>query len=187
MPFQNSISGLIPSEGPSTRDVVATWALWICLIFMYSVMRTCKSIYHRQESTNRVAMTTFWRTFHHDGNFSPAWWGWGMHSTYLPSRAKLWSTLLFLFYPFLHMWFGHHQSSFGVAVHNYCIYLLHLSFFPRPVFITDRLFIYHTILLRNWLFIRYSLNKNIFLYGSLFYALTFLSYFKFSQCILQLL
>ncbi len=24
-----------------------------------------------------VAMSTFWRTFHHDGKISPAWWGWG--------------------------------------------------------------------------------------------------------------
>ncbi len=25
----------------------------------------------------RVAIATFWRTFHHDGKISPAWWGWG--------------------------------------------------------------------------------------------------------------
>jgi hypothetical protein len=48
---------------------------------------------HRWESTNRLAMATFWRTFHHHGKISPAWWGWGVHtlylSLYLPSRAKL--------------------------------------------------------------------------------------------------
>jgi hypothetical protein len=31
---------------------------------------------HRVD-TQRVAMATFWRTFHHDGKFSQAWWGWG--------------------------------------------------------------------------------------------------------------
>jgi hypothetical protein len=45
----------------------------------------------------RLAMATFWRTFHHDGKYSPAWCGWGKHalplSLYLPSRAKLWCTL----------------------------------------------------------------------------------------------
>ncbi len=30
-------------------------------------------IEHRRESTNRLAITTFWRTFHHDGKFSPSW------------------------------------------------------------------------------------------------------------------
>jgi hypothetical protein len=28
---------------------------------------------HRPESTNRVAMATFWRAFHLDGKFSPSW------------------------------------------------------------------------------------------------------------------
>jgi len=45
----------------------------------------------------RVAMTTFWRTFHHDGKISSAWWGWGVQalplSLYLPSQAKLWFAL----------------------------------------------------------------------------------------------
>ncbi len=52
---------------------------------------------HRREGTNRLAMATFWRTFHHDGKFSPAWWGGGVHthslSRYLPSRAKLLCTI----------------------------------------------------------------------------------------------
>ncbi len=53
---------------------------------------------HNRKSTNRLAMATFWRTFHtfhHEGKFSPAWCGWGeggVHalpiSLYLPSRAK---------------------------------------------------------------------------------------------------
>jgi hypothetical protein len=33
-------------------------------------------------SSNRLAMATFWRTFHHDGKFSPAWWGWGVHAPF---------------------------------------------------------------------------------------------------------
>ncbi len=28
------------------------------------------------ESTHRVAMATFWRTYPHDCKISPAWWGW---------------------------------------------------------------------------------------------------------------
>ncbi len=46
------------------------------------------------ERAQKLAMATFWRTFHHAGRFSPAWWGGGVHalslSLYLPSRAKLW-------------------------------------------------------------------------------------------------
>ncbi len=30
-----------------------------------------------QRTHRGVAMSTFWRTFHHDGKISPAWWGWG--------------------------------------------------------------------------------------------------------------
>jgi hypothetical protein len=44
----------------------------------------------------RVARAIFWRTFHHDGKISPAWWGWRVQalplSLYLPSPAKLWCT-----------------------------------------------------------------------------------------------
>jgi hypothetical protein len=29
------------------------------------------------QSTHRVAIADFWRTFHHDGKISPSWWGWG--------------------------------------------------------------------------------------------------------------
>ncbi len=25
-------------------------------------------------------LVTLWRTFHHDGKISPAWWGWGAHA-----------------------------------------------------------------------------------------------------------
>ncbi len=65
-------------------------------------------------STHRVANATFWRTFHHDGKISPAWWGRGMHppSLYQPSRTKLWCTVhsswegwyipLFLLYPYMY-------------------------------------------------------------------------------------
>ncbi len=30
------------------------------------------------QSTHRVAMATFWRTFNHDGKISPACWRWGL-------------------------------------------------------------------------------------------------------------
>ncbi len=68
---------------------------------------------HRRDSTNRLAIATFWRTFHHDGKFSPACWGWGVHALSLfllstitskvvvyalPERAD--TFLLFLLYPF---------------------------------------------------------------------------------------
>jgi hypothetical protein len=32
------------------------------------------------QSTQRVAIATFWRTFHHDGEISPAWCGGGVHA-----------------------------------------------------------------------------------------------------------
>ncbi len=51
----------------------------------------------RPQSTHRVEMAAFWRTFHHDGKISPGCWGWGVHahplSLYLPSRTKLQCTL----------------------------------------------------------------------------------------------
>ncbi len=69
---------------------------------------------HRREIKSRQAMSTFWRTFHHDGKFRPARFWAGVHalpfSLYLPSQAKLWCTLqlrgqdtllLLLLYPFL--------------------------------------------------------------------------------------
>ncbi len=50
----------------------------------------------QSHSTHRVAMTTFWREFHH-GKISPAWDGWGVDtlplSLYLQAQAKLWCTL----------------------------------------------------------------------------------------------
>ncbi len=50
--------------------------------------------------THRLAMATFWRTFHHDGKIALAWCGWGVHALppllYLPSRAKLWCMLLLI-------------------------------------------------------------------------------------------
>ncbi len=31
------------------------------------------------QSTHRVEMADFWRSFHHVGKISPGWWGWGVH------------------------------------------------------------------------------------------------------------
>ncbi len=33
------------------------------------------------QSTHSVAIAAFWRTFHHDGKISPAWWGWEVHAS----------------------------------------------------------------------------------------------------------
>ncbi len=48
-------------------------------------LRSIKNLHkwdHRvwSQSTHRMAMATFWRTFHHDGKISPGWWGWGVHA-----------------------------------------------------------------------------------------------------------
>ncbi len=51
------------------------------------------------QSTHRVEMADFWRSFHHGGKISPGWWGGGdaLHalplSIYLPSFTKLQRTL----------------------------------------------------------------------------------------------
>ncbi len=52
----------------------------------------------RHLSTHRLAITNFWRTFHHDGKINPAWLvRVGVHShplsLYLPSRTNLPHTL----------------------------------------------------------------------------------------------
>ena len=51
------------------------------------------SLWVKEIECTRLAMATFWRTFHHDGKISPAWCGWGVHthplSLYLPLRTKL--------------------------------------------------------------------------------------------------
>jgi hypothetical protein len=35
------------------------------------------AVWLRLQSTHRVAMATLWRTVHHDGKISPAWWACG--------------------------------------------------------------------------------------------------------------
>ncbi len=40
-------------------------------LFIYAVYKYIK--YLMPQSTHRVAIATFWRTFHHDGKISPAW------------------------------------------------------------------------------------------------------------------
>ncbi len=64
------------------------------LYTLYTLQSLRSTLNIRRESTNRPAMATFWRTFHHDGKISPACWGGGgVHalsfSLYLPSQAKL--------------------------------------------------------------------------------------------------
>ncbi len=80
-------------------------------------MLPIQSGYNRPQSTHRAATASFWRTFHHNGKLSPAWWGWGggVHadplSLYLPSHTIVWCTLplrghadtlpLFLLHPYM--------------------------------------------------------------------------------------
>ncbi len=40
------------------------WAVWLLHLPPWAA-----------QSTHRVAMATFWRTFHQEGKISPAWWG----------------------------------------------------------------------------------------------------------------
>ncbi len=64
------------------------------------------------QSTNRVAIATFWRKFHHDGKISLVWWGWGVHdqppftiSTIAWNVCPRWDgryTPLFLIYPYIY-------------------------------------------------------------------------------------
>jgi hypothetical protein len=66
-----------------------------------------KKHYFTPQSTRRVAIVTFWRTFQHDWKISPAWWGWGVHghpfSLSLPLRTKWWCTLPpSLLYPYVY-------------------------------------------------------------------------------------
>ncbi len=41
------------------------------------ICTTCTGMVYVQESESRLTMASFWRTFYHDGKFSPAWGGWG--------------------------------------------------------------------------------------------------------------
>jgi hypothetical protein len=65
-------------------------------IYLNVLLTKTKSRIHRVPYT-RVAMTTFWRTLHHDGKISPAqnWLGGARSpaSLYVPSRTKMWCTL----------------------------------------------------------------------------------------------
>ncbi len=64
---------------------------------MYSRLPLCLSFNSQNHRVHRVAIATFWQTFHHDCKISPAWWGEWVHalplSLYLPSQTKLWYTL----------------------------------------------------------------------------------------------
>jgi hypothetical protein len=52
--------------------------------------KSAKSEFFRRakpQSAHRAAMATFWRTFHHDGKISSAWWGWGGGVTPYPFHS----------------------------------------------------------------------------------------------------
>ncbi len=67
------------------------------MLIQYISYRTIMYIVlYTPQSTHRVAMAIFWRSFHHDNKISPAWWGLGCTPSpfiYLPSWAKLWCML----------------------------------------------------------------------------------------------
>jgi hypothetical protein len=48
---------------------------WLFTVFIGS-MRTCTMYIGSDHRLYRVAMATFWLTFHRDGKISPAWCGW---------------------------------------------------------------------------------------------------------------
>ncbi len=77
---------------------------------------------------HRVAMTTFWRTFHPEGKITPAWWGWGVpfHFIYHHVQSCIvrsswegrYTLLIFLLYPYINsvvnpFYSGLYKGAFG--------------------------------------------------------------------------
>jgi hypothetical protein len=48
---------------------------------MYNRTQSASQSMPQRESVNRLEIATFWRAFHHDGKFSPAWRWWGCTPT----------------------------------------------------------------------------------------------------------
>ncbi len=68
---------------------------WLKVSWVPPIGYISHSCTRRREITSRQAMATFWRKFHHDGKFIPAWWGWGVQA--LPFHS-----------------FKHHKQSWGL-------------------------------------------------------------------------
>ncbi len=97
------------------------------------------------QSTHRVAMATFWRTFHHDGKISQpgeGWEGGARHghplSLHLPSRTKLQCTLLLrgqIYSPYFYstsictLWI--HCTYAGILLLQYCTCSISIQFLFR--------------------------------------------------------
>ncbi len=101
------------SAGALRRKSFAWAVIFVHLDIHYpcSVLILAAVCNHRVQ---RMAIATFWRTFHHNRKISPSCWVWGEHahplSLYLPSHTKLWWALqlrgqytlpLFLLHPYM--------------------------------------------------------------------------------------
>ncbi len=86
-----------------------------CVRYIFSISPIPQCFNHR---VNRVAITTFWRTYHREGKISPGWWGWGCSPftftlstiTYKVVRNTSWEgryTPWFLLYPICTLWSKH--------------------------------------------------------------------------------
>jgi hypothetical protein len=90
---------LMKRQGKFFYEIYSIALFILCLNYIENILGTLWLIYMGifTYRVHRVAMTIYWRTFHHDGKISPAWWRWGVHalphSLYLPSQAMLWCTL----------------------------------------------------------------------------------------------
>ncbi len=85
------------------------------------VMHLQYSIPLRWPYTHRVAMATFWRTFHREGKIGPAWWGGGVH-------ALLFHSIIY-----------HHEQSCGLHSSWEGWYTPHISTLPLYVLCGDGL------------------------------------------------
>ncbi len=89
--FSSTTTVLAPSSWHSIA-VLKNNSMLVFILLLFLMLNEASYPFPTTEST-RVAMATFWPTFHHDGKISPAWSGGRVHihplSLYLPSRTKL--------------------------------------------------------------------------------------------------
>ncbi len=83
-----------PISSRPFRQPIPTISVWALLFLVTSPHCLCPRVDHR---VHKVATAAFWRTFSHEGQISPGWWGWGVPahplSLHLPSPVKLHCTL----------------------------------------------------------------------------------------------
>ncbi len=89
-------------DGANFNDSEKAWSssLFFFHIIGQRIWRsraTLKDMVARDHRVHRVTTANFLRTFHHDEEISPGWWGVGGHVHLpllcLPSRTKLWCAL----------------------------------------------------------------------------------------------